>query len=78
MQDHLVKQHLVRIIHTHGDHGKTISNKNHIHPGMVGNMRTWEVMGGEDCDWFLPTIQTLYGLDGDRFACGGCCTQRGM
>ena len=74
MQDHLIKQYLTRIVHTHGDHGKTIPDKNHIHPGMVGDMGTWEVMSGDDCDWFLLTIQTLDGVDGDRLSRGKCCT----
>lgn len=75
MKNHLVEQHFTSIVHTHSDHSKAVTNKDDVHAGMIGDMGTWEVMGSDDCDRLLLTVETLNGVDGNRFPCCECCTQ---
>lgn len=68
VQQHLVQQHLASILHTKGHHGQTISNENHVHAGMVGNVCTREVVRRDHGYGFILPVQALEGVDGNRLA----------
>jgi hypothetical protein len=53
MQNHIIKSHGICIIHSQSDHRQTISDKNHIHSGAIGDECRGEIMGGEHGDGFM-------------------------
>ena len=73
MQQHLLHQHFACILHTKCNHGQTISNKYHIHAGMVGDVGAGEVMRRDHGDGFVLAVEALESIDGDRLACNGWC-----
>lgn len=68
MQQHLVHQHLTRVLHAEGNHGQTVADKNHVHAGMVGDMGAGEVMGSDHGYRFVLAVEGLERVDGDGLA----------
>ena len=78
VQQHLLHDHLTGILHAERDHGKTVTDQYYIHAGMVGDVCTWEVVGGDHGDWFVLSVEALQCVDGDRLSGSlrGCAQRR--
>jgi len=68
VQNHLFQDDFTSILHTESDHGKAVSDQDHIHTRSVGNMCAWEVVSGDHGDWFLLLMERAQCIDGDLFA----------
>ena len=53
MQNHLLQDHFAGVFHPQSHHRQAVSDKNHVHPGGVGNMSAWEIMRRDHCDRLL-------------------------
>lgn len=68
MQQHLLNQHLVGVLHAQPDHGQAVADENHVHARRVGDVRAGEVVRRDHRDRLTPLVHLAQQGDGDLLA----------